>query len=157
MKDMNSFERESGINQIDTFRQMPDSLTSRRWMIVDDNLDILPLMRDMLSELRGAEVESYASPLKALAAVTADPDQFELVVTDFEMPFMNGLELGRRMRASAPALKIFLATGGGFFREEFTRNAGFSGLLNKPFPLGKLRDALSRAGVMANAEALMTA
>ena len=123
-------------------------------MIVDDNPDLLPLMRDMLSELRGAEVESYASPLEALAAVAADPDQFELVVTDFQMPRMNGLELGRRLRVSAPALKIFLASGGGFFREEFARNAGFSGLLNKPFPLAKLRDALSRAGVGSNPAAL---
>ncbi len=119
-------------------------------MVVDDNDDVLTLMREMLKELRGAEVECYASPTAALAALAAEPDQFELVITDFQMPVMNGLELSRRMRTSAPALKIFLATGGGFFREEFARKAGFSGLLNKPFPMGTLRNTLSKAGVEAN-------
>lgn len=123
-------------------------------MIVDDNEDILMLMREMLEELRGAEVECYASPLDALAAVMADPEQFELVITDFEMPLMNGLELSRRMLASAPDLKIFLATGSGFFREEFAKRAGFSGLLNKPFPLNRLRATLSKAGVEANMTSL---
>lgn len=123
-------------------------------MIVDDNEDILALMQEMLQALRGSAVEGYASPLKSLAAATADPEQFEVVITDFQMPVMNGLELSRRMRVRAPALKIFLATGGGFFREEFARNAGLSGLLNKPFPMGTLRDTLSKAGVEANTTSL---
>lgn len=132
----------------------PNQTTARRWMVVDDNEDILMMMREMLEDLRGAAVECYASPVKALAAITADPEQFELVITDFEMPAMNGLELSRQMLAFAPALKIFLATGGGFFREEFAKRAGFSGLLNKPFPLNVLRNTLSKAGVKASLTSL---
>lgn len=119
----------------------------RCWMIVDDNTDILSVMRGMVSTFRKNEIECYASPVKALAALTANPDKFELVITDFEMPVMNGVELGRRMLASAPAIKILLASGRGFFREEFARHAGFSAMLNKPFPLNALRAALAKAGM----------
>ena len=119
----------------------------RRWMVVDDNADTLTLMQQMLQELGGKAVESYASPAEALTVVVADPEKFELVITDFEMPVMNGLELSRCLRASAPGLKIILATGSGFFRERFVRNVGLNGLLNKPFPMVTLRNILSRAGV----------
>lgn len=125
----------------------------KRWMVVDDNADTLTLMQQMLQELGGKAVDSYASPTEALAVVAADPEKFELVITDFEMPVMNGLELSRHLRASAPGLKIFLATGSGFFREQFVRNVGLSGLLNKPFPMVTLRNILSRAGVKLEAPA----
>jgi CheY-like chemotaxis protein len=118
-----------------------------RWMVVDDNRDILELLRAMLEQFHGGTVECFHSPQAALAAFAAAPDAYEVVITDFEMPGMDGLELCRRMRALAARLKIFLATGSGFFTEAAARHAGFCGLLNKPFPFGALQTALANAGV----------
>jgi CheY-like chemotaxis protein len=92
-------------------------------------------------------VACFESPQAALAAFSAAPAEYELVITDFEMPGMDGVELCRRLHALVPAQKIFLATGSGFFTEAVARHAGFSALLNKPFPMAKLRAALAAAGL----------
>lgn len=127
--------------------QNPNQRTADRWMVVDDNADILMMMHEWLSGLRGAEVECYDSPLAALSALRAAPDEFELIVTDFEMPDMDGIELGRQMRAHSPALKTFLATGSGAFTEAAARRVGFNGLLAKPFLPETLCAILTNAGV----------
>ena len=120
---------------------------NKHWMLVDDNADILELMSALVENLTGAEIERFNSPLAALAAFADAPEKYEVVITDFEMPGMDGVELCRRMLALTPAQKIILATGSGFFTEAAARHAGFSGLLNKPFPIEKLRATLEEAGV----------
>lgn len=117
--------------------------TEPRWMLVDDNEDILMMVSLMLEALTGATIERYNNPQAALAAFTAAPEQYELVITDFEMPEMNGLQLCQRLLAIAPAQKIFLATGSGYFTAAAARRAGFSALLNKPFPMSTLQAALA--------------
>lgn len=116
--------------------------TRTRWMIVDDNADILLMLSAVLENFTSAEIESHDSPQSALAAFIQSPDSYELVLTDFEMPGMDGAELCRRLHTISPAQKIFLATGSGFFTEAAARHAGFSALLNKPFPLAELQAAL---------------
>lgn len=117
------------------------------WMLVDDNADVLRVLAVMLKTLTGAEIECHSSPKMALVAFAAEPEKYGLVITDFEMPEMDGVELCRQIRAVAPAQKIFLATGSGFFTENCARHAGFSALLNKPFPIAALRAALNAAGL----------
>ena len=118
-----------------------------RWLIVDDNRDILAMLQAVLTPLHLGQVECFDSPLAAFAAFTAAPDAYEMVITDFEMPGMDGIELCRRLRALVPALKVFLATGSGFFTEAAAHHAGFCALLNKPFPISDLKRALVEAGV----------
>jgi len=135
-----------------------------RWMIVDDNEDILLLMRDIAAQFSDAEIVCFNSPQAALAAFGAAPENFELVITDFEMPGMNGVELCHRLRAISPAAKILLATGSGLVSEEAAANEGFCGLLHKPFPFAVLRNILESIGVgkifknsFASAKVLATA
>ncbi len=123
-----------------------------RWMIVDDNKDILALMRAVVGRLSDAELECFDSPQAALAAFTAAPERFQLVLTDLEMPGMNGIELCRLMRELSPSLKILLATGSGIVSADAAAQMGFRGLLHKPFPLSALRNALKSAGIFEKCE-----
>jgi CheY-like chemotaxis protein len=118
--------------------------TQTRWMLVDDNENILLLLSATLENLTGAAIECYTTPKEALAAFAESPESYELVITDFEMPGMDGVELCRQLRALSPGQKIILATGSGFFTEAAARHAGFSALLDKPFPLPLLRAALEK-------------
>lgn len=112
-------------------------------MIVDDNEQMLMMLADAVKGMTSAEVECYSSPMAALAAFAAAPGKYALVITDYEMPEMDGAELCRQMREISLAPQIFLATGSGFFTEETACEAGFNAVLTKPFPLSQLHETLA--------------
>jgi CheY-like chemotaxis protein len=122
-------------------------VASPRWMIVDDNEEILSLMREIAAQFSDADIVCFNSPQAALAAFEAAPENFELVITDFEMPGMNGVELCRRLHAISPTAKIILATGSGLVSDEAAAHEGFCGLLHKPFPFAALQNILKSIGV----------
>lgn len=119
----------------------------KRWMIVEDNEDLLAMLSSLLKFFTDAQIESFNSPQPALEAFATAPEKYELVITDFEMPGLNGMELCRRMQTIDPAQKMVLATGSGFFTEAAARHAGFSTLLNKPFLPAILERALVGTGL----------
>ena len=55
----------------------------------------------------------------ALDLVAADPERFELLITDYDMPAINGIELIRRMHAMNPRIPSILISG----REEAIKAA----------------------------------
>lgn len=116
-----------------------------RWMVVDDDRDILLLIRDIVARFGNVDIECFNSPQDALAAFEVEPAAFEFVITDLEMPGMSGIELSRHLRALSPSLKILLSTGSEILSDEEAAQKGFCGLLRKPFPLAALQDALEPA------------
>ena len=116
-----------------------------RWMVVDDDRDILSLIRDVVARFDDVDVECCNTPQEALAAFESKPGAFEFVITDLEMPDMSGIELCRRLRALSPSLKILLSTGSEILSDEEAVQKGFFGLLRKPFPLAALQNALEPA------------
>jgi len=129
--------------------------TGARWMVVDDNTDTLNTVTQMLAAVSGAEISSFASPWQALDALAAAPEKFALVVTDFEMPGMNGIDFRRQVEVISPATKVLLTTGSGVFTDESARENGFCGLLCKPFSIGALKQVL--ANVVADVSNLTMA
>jgi CheY-like chemotaxis protein len=119
----------------------------RRWMLVDDDADILMVLRIVSERLTTATIECHNSPETALEAFAAAPGSYELVITDFEMQGMDGVEFCRRLRAISPIQNVFLTTGSGFFTEATAQRAGFGALLNKPFSPLALQEALVAAGL----------
>jgi CheY-like chemotaxis protein len=123
-----------------------DVTEMKRWMLVDDNEEILLMLSAMVEKLTGAPVECYDSPASALAAFAAKPEAYDLVITDFAMPGMNGVELCGQMHARTPAQKVMLVTSSGF-TSATARAAGFCALLQKPFPVVALQEAIAGAGL----------
>ena len=117
-----------------------------RWLVVDDDKNALDAVVQLLAAVSDAEIWSYPSPRQALDAFAAAPESFELIVTDFEMPGMNGVDLRRHVQALAPTTKVLLTTGSGRFTDESARQNGFCGLLCKPFSIATLKQKLSAMG-----------
>jgi len=117
--------------------------TGARWMVVDDDTHALDTVAQLLAAVSGAEISSFASPWQALDALAAAPEKFDLIVTDFEMPGMNGIDFRRHVEMISPATKVLLATGSGIFSDESAREIGFCGLLCKPFSIGALKQTLA--------------
>lgn len=117
-------------------------MTRSTILLVDDE----PGVRFALSEVlrdRGYHVlvaSSGAEALKALASADID-----IVVTDFSMPGMDGLELCTRITASAPRLPVLLLTAHG--SEQLRKRAsscGACGCLTKPFDIDEIAQEIEQ-------------
>jgi len=89
------------------------------------------LVRRLL-EHDGFKVSAFSLQSEAIAAVEANADAFDLVITDFNMPGMNGIEVTQELFAINPELKVAIASG--FIDEALTqaaRHAGVSKLIFK--------------------------
>lgn len=66
-------------------------------LMVDDNMTNLVLVRHLVTRMEGCEAVAFTSPAKALAALTER--EFDIVLVDYRMPEIDGIEFIRRMRA----------------------------------------------------------
>jgi len=115
---------------------------AKRWMVVDDDEGSLAYMREMVSKLGVKQIECFSNGKEALAAFKAAPESYELVITDFQMPGMDGVELSRRILTIYPRTKVLLMTGSNLFNDEVAAREGFSGFLKKPFHVTALQRVL---------------
>jgi len=110
----------------------------RRWMVVDESQEVLDSLAMLLERLGRAEVFKFRSGEEALNCFALFRDEFELVITDLELPGLNGVELCRRMRNISPSAKIILSTGGAITPQQFALCSGFNGVLQKPYSVADL-------------------
>ncbi|MCB1684856.1 MAG: response regulator, partial [Pseudomonadales bacterium] len=81
-----------------------------RVLLVDDEQAVLRVTGELLTT-QGFEVESFTNPRMALEAFSRAPAEFDVLLTDHNMPEMTGSELARQIRAVRPDLPIILITG----------------------------------------------
>ena len=108
-------------------------------LLVDDDSDCLETTQ-MLLEALDHHCVAAADPRDALELFLRQ--KFDLVITDFRMPFMNGSELARKMRVADPAAKIILARGYYPFGEP-PHESLFIAFLEKPIDIHELKSVLS--------------
>ena len=92
---------------------------TRRVLVVDDQFTAREIQRSIL-EAAGYDVVTARDGREAWGVLTANGDQIDLVVTDVEMPEMDGLELLRAIRAHAErsSLPVVVVTSRGGEDEE---------------------------------------
>lgn len=119
-------------------------MTARRILIVDDDAGGRMTLAANL-ELDGYEVVTAEGGAEAVRIVR-EQGPFALVITDFRMPEMDGLDTLRAIREVAPAVRIVIATG---FAEESRVDAavteGAFAVLTKPICMERALRVLSHA------------
>ena len=113
---------------------------SLRVLLVDDDILVSMGAADMLLDL-GHSVTEAQSGAHALKLLESDAP-FDVVVTDYAMPRMNGFELAQRIKATHPGLPIVLATG--YAELPADRSIEFDHL-SKPYTAEDLAAALEKA------------
>jgi PAS domain S-box-containing protein len=88
-------------------------------LVVDDEPQVVQMMHLLLESL-GYRVTSRYSSLDALAAFSASPARYDLIVSDMTMPALSGLALAGKVRALRADIPIILCTG---FSEQMSREA----------------------------------
>jgi len=88
----------------------PVDRQGRHVLYVDDEESLLLLVARMLKRLN-YRVSTAAHGAAALAAVRANPGDFDLVVTDFNMPGLSGLQLAQELQRMRPQLPVVISSG----------------------------------------------
>jgi len=117
----------------------------RAVLIVDDQRDILKLLRATLESLKNRELKIFEAPSGEEALLESARHKIDLLVTDYLLPGMTGVELMHKIRAKHPEAKVILITGmtDRKVRDEML-NAGATAIFDKPIPLADFLDAVER-------------
>lgn len=117
------------------------NLAGRSLLVVDDQPSVLTVITEML-EAAGAEVAPTDTPDDVIAALKDDPDAWDMVITDFDMPTMNGDELAREVRKLVPGMPVMAITALATIRLDSA--SAFDECIEKPVNKGLLIDAVER-------------
>ncbi len=79
-------------------------------LLIDDEDQIINIEQQILERL-GYQVTPMTDSEEALEEFAAQPDRFDLVITDMTMPKMTGDQLARRMMEIKPQIPVILCTG----------------------------------------------
>jgi DNA-binding response OmpR family regulator len=91
-------------------------------MVVDDEKDILSIVKRGLESKNRFQVEIFIDAESALASLKENSnDYYDLVLTDIRMPKINGFELYRRIKESNASMKIVFITAFEINKEEFSK------------------------------------
>ena len=120
-------------------------------MIVDDDAAVLSQLSALAAQLTDAKIVCFSSPKGALTAFADAPEKFQFVITDLEMPGLDGINFCRRLQAISPGVKVLLSTGSRILTNAEALQIGFCGLLFKPFPAAAMKKALAVAGILNSA------
>jgi len=128
-------------------RRVPEDLRGLRVLVADDNSASREILSDALEKL-DFRVTPVASGREAVAEIESarSADPYKLVLMDWKMPGMDGIEATSRIKASPglsriPAVLMVTAHGGDEVRRE-AEKAGNDGLLVKPVTPSVLYDTI---------------
>ena len=121
---------------------------------VVDNMNILlveddPLVRDRITqtlEILKYNVVGVSCARDAINKLQDQNNCFDLVMTDYSMPDMNGVELTVNLKRFLPDIPVILCTGDSTMTDEhIISELGVTEVLSKPFTTSELDFSLRRA------------
>jgi len=119
------------------------SFVLSRLLIVEDDLNALTGLRELLGE-EGFFVRGVVNGRQAIEA--AKQERFDIVLCDYSLPGMDGLQVCRELKRLQPHLALFLVTA---YRNLEVLNAarlcGIEKVIAKPLVIAELFDTLTAA------------
>jgi DNA-binding NtrC family response regulator len=115
-----------------------------RILAVDDELDMLALLKMIVEGYSEHQVTTTNNPLEA--AELLEKDSFDLILTDLKMPGMDGMELLARAKSrDEDALVLVITAYGSLESAEEAMNKGAFDFITKPFRKEQILLAIERA------------
>jgi DNA-binding response OmpR family regulator len=118
-------------------------MTAFRVLLVDDEEEFVRALAERL-ELRGFTVDVALNGERGLEIVRDAPP--DVMVLDLRMPGIDGLEVLRRVKRTAPVVQVIMLTGHGSEKDRETAlELGAFEHLQKPVDIGSLVETLRKA------------
>jgi DNA-binding response OmpR family regulator len=134
----------------------PQKSPPHRILVVDDDCDMRQFNVEVLVQ-SGYHVD--AAKDGAVAWALLQEANYDLLVTDNDMPKVSGIELLKTLHAARRALPVIMATGA-FPQDEFTRHPGIqpAAIIIKPYTvekfLGTVKEVLLTTGTRTQAQSM---
>ena len=120
------------------------TLAGSRILLVEDNTTNQEIILGLL-ENSGIEVDIASDGKQGVEKVAEDPQRYELILMDIQMPVMDGYEATRRILALRKEIPIVALTANAMRRDvERTKAAGMIAHIDKPIDVEKLYEVLLR-------------
>ena len=127
------FEKESGLS----------STEGRTILLIDDEPMVTDICEMMLKRL-GHKVLKAHSGSEGIEIFMAHKTRIDLIISDFNMPGMNGREVVNALRIMGHNVKVLLSSGGlSAAEEEKVFVNGFNGFLKKPYSMTALSNKIA--------------
>lgn len=118
--------------------------SSQHILFLDDEQMLVDLARRFLAKW-GYRMTGFTSARAAIEAFRREPEQFNWVVTDMNMPECSGLQVTRELRAIRPHIPIILCSGAlSLEMTEEAKQIGIDELLYKPTRMSEFCESLHR-------------
>lgn len=113
---------------------------------MDDDEDIVCLFSDALQHMDGLSVVTFTNPALALEHFKENKSNYALVLSDYRMPGMNGMDLLKQIKEKNRSVRTILMTAFEVdekLLEEYTSNKILNAYLKKPIRIRDLRQEIS--------------
>ncbi len=113
-------------------------------LLVDDEEMVVNALKGVLERI-GHKVTSQTSSVDALGTFRAHSHKYDLVITNFHMPRVTGMELVEKMKSIRPSIPVIFLTGLGIdINDDDVLKYGVSEYLQKPVRVADLSSAIER-------------
>lgn len=109
-------------------------------LIVDDDIDILRMLDTILRDAGATHIQRARDGRLAINDLRKNLDIYDLIISDWEMPEVNGLELLQQVRIRRPELPFIMLTGRSKKEEILAAvQANVTAYISKPFSPHELK------------------
>jgi two-component system cell cycle sensor histidine kinase/response regulator CckA len=111
---------------------------NERILLVDDKIELVETGIRVLKWI-GYRVKGATDPIEALEMIRNQPYQFDLIISDFSMPRMTGLQLAEEIKRINPGIPIILLSGySSDVPKKQVKSYGINGFITKPISKNEL-------------------
>ena len=122
---------------------VPVSAQEKTILLIDDEETVINISEMMLIRL-GYRVLKAQSGYEGLKLFEENKSAIDLIISDFEMPKMNGKEVMDKLRKIDPQIKVMLSSGALTEADEKNViNKGFNGFIKKPYDMNTLCEKMA--------------
>src|SRR5580765_5860952 len=112
--------------------------------VVDDEQDIMSLFSDALSEIGDASVFGFIDSKLALEHFKLHRSEYYMILSDYRMPTMDGIELLKKVKAINPSVKTILISAFDVDDKLIEESKCVDKILQKPISIPKLINEVER-------------
>jgi DNA-binding NtrC family response regulator len=106
--------------------------------IIDDEGDLVYLFKEALKQIKDIHVFGFTDPKLALEHFMSNQARYQVVISDYRMPTITGLELLRKIGSVNPAVKKILISAFEIQDDLFRDRNCVDRFLQKPIPIDDL-------------------